>query len=62
MRIFWLNGGLYVEPKDDAERAALSVLADSLQLVHVDQGVHAGPICVVNARHEQTVVAVNKLP
>lgn len=60
MRIFWLNGGLHVEPNDDAERSALSILAESLEFVDVDQGVPRSPIGIVNARNEQSIVTVNE--
>jgi hypothetical protein len=61
MKLYWLNGGLRVEPQNDAERAALGVVADSLQAVDVNQGVKTGPIGVVDAGHEQPVVSVDKL-
>lgn len=31
MRVFWLNGGLYIEPESDVETEALSVLLHSVR-------------------------------
>jgi hypothetical protein len=60
MKIFWWQGGLHIEPESKAEHEAIKILAESLNLVHVNPRLETGPI-TGNLCHDNTVIAVHEL-
>lgn len=62
MRVYWWNGGVQVEPESDEDRQTLVAMVGALDRVRVGQLEPDDPLVVVEALHEQPVVAVDEGP
>jgi hypothetical protein len=62
MKVYWWNGGLHLEPQNDAERSALVALTKNvrtLELVQINSGVPTGPIAAIERHDEQAVAGIH---
>ena len=62
MKVYWWQGGVYIEPELTEEREALFTLTKSLNLVDVDQNIPGSPTGVLKGNNKESVIGIGKLP
>jgi len=61
IRLYWWQGGLYIEPTTDEQRALLVGLVSLLDGVRINQQIPTSPIAAIETGHQHAVVGINEL-